>query len=329
MRISLAFTGMAPIATTLPAVREAERAGIDGVWVAEHVGFHDAIVPATLYLRETERLEVGVVGLSTATRHPGATAMELASLAECFPGRVRAAVGTGDPGLVAKLGATLERPARACESFVRALLAALSGAELNVAYAGYAFRGFKLAAVPTPAPAIDLMAIRPRMLAAAARVADGVSLSVGASRAYLTETVRDLERALAAAGRERASFRVTALALGVIAKDLDAARKSVLPLMAMAEPGMAEHLARGAIAPGALVGAARERGPMGALRLFTPEVIDRIALVTTPDALGEALASYAATGIDELAIALFATPDEQPALVRALGEVLSHRGGSR
>jgi alkanesulfonate monooxygenase SsuD/methylene tetrahydromethanopterin reductase-like flavin-dependent oxidoreductase (luciferase family) len=329
MRISLAFTGMAPIASTLPAVHEADRAGLDGVWVAEHVGFHDAIVPATLYLGATQRLEVGIVGLSTATRHPGATAMEVASLAECFPGRVRVAVGTGDPGLVGKLGATLERPARACESFVRALRAALSGAELNVAYDDYAFRGFKLAAPPTPAPAVDLMAIRPRMLATAARAADGVSLSVGASRTYLAETVRDVERALAAAGRDRASFRITALALGVIAKDLDAARRSVLPLMAMAEPSMAEHLARGALAPGALVSAARERGPMGALRLFTPDVIDQIALVATPDGLGDALASYAATGIDELAVALFAAPDEQPALVRALGAARPAKGGSR
>jgi alkanesulfonate monooxygenase SsuD/methylene tetrahydromethanopterin reductase-like flavin-dependent oxidoreductase (luciferase family) len=199
---------------------------------------------------------------------------------------------------------------------------------MNVAYDRYAFRGFRLAHA-AGAPPLDLMAIRPRMLATAARVADGVSLSVGASRAYLADTVSDLERALAAAGRERARFRITALALGLVAKDLDAARKSVLPLMAMAEPAMAEHLARGAIAPGVLVSAACDRGPMGALRVFTPEVIDAIALVSTPDRLGDALAAYAATGIDELSIALFAAPEEQPALVRALGEARTAAGGTR
>ncbi len=328
MRISLAFTGMAPIASTLPALREADRAGLDGVWVAEHVGFHDAIVPATLYLRESERLEVGVVGLSTATRHPATTAMELASLCECFPGRVRAAVGTGDPGLVAKLGQAIEGPARACESFVRALRAALAGTEMNVSYERYAFRGFKLAHA-TGAPPLDLMAIRPRMLGTAARVADGVSLSVGASRAYLADSVREIERELAAAGRARGDFRITALALGVIAKDLDSARKSVLPLFAMAEPGMAEYLARGAIAPGALVNSAQSGGLFAALRVFTPEVIDAIALVSTPDGLGDALAAYAATGIDELSVALFAAPDEHPALVRALADARPAAGGQR
>jgi alkanesulfonate monooxygenase SsuD/methylene tetrahydromethanopterin reductase-like flavin-dependent oxidoreductase (luciferase family) len=81
--------GIGPIESTLWAARAAERFGLGGVWSAEHIGFHDAIVPSALYLRETERLEIGVVGISTAGRHPGLIAMELSSLAELGPGRVR------------------------------------------------------------------------------------------------------------------------------------------------------------------------------------------------------------------------------------------------
>jgi hypothetical protein len=66
-----------------------------------------------------------------------------------------------------------------------------------------------------------------------------------------------------------------------------------------------------------------------ALRVFTPEVIDAIALVSTPDRLGDALAAYAATGIDELSVALFAAPDEHPALVRALADARPTAGGPR
>jgi alkanesulfonate monooxygenase SsuD/methylene tetrahydromethanopterin reductase-like flavin-dependent oxidoreductase (luciferase family) len=47
-------------------------------------------------------------------------------------------------------------------------------------------------------------------------------------------------------------------------------------------------------------------------------VIDAIALVATPDGLAEALARYAATGIDELAVSIFAAPDEQPGVVEHL-----------
>ena len=319
MRVSLVFTGFAPIAETLPAVRAAEQHGLDGVWSAEHIGFHDAIAPSLLYLRETARLEIGLVGLSPASRHPGLLAMELASLAELAPGRVRVQVGTGDPSLVAKLGKPLRAPVKATASFVRALRDALAGSDLNVEFPDFAFRGFKLSSLAPPPP-IDVMAVRPRMIELAARVSDGVSLSVGGSPAYLRETVTAVERILAERKVPRASFRVTALALGVIAKDVTAARGQVVPLMAMGEPGMVEHLARGVFAPGELTGAAARGGPFAAARLFTPSVVDRLALVSTPDDLPAALARYAATGIDELAVGIFAPPDDVPAIVRDLAQ---------
>src|SRR4030042_907967 len=70
---------------SLPLLELARGSGISGVWSDEHIGFHDAIVPSAVYLRETERLEVSVVGISTAGRHPGLIAVELASPAEACP----------------------------------------------------------------------------------------------------------------------------------------------------------------------------------------------------------------------------------------------------
>jgi len=251
--------------------------------------------------------------------------MELASLAELAPGRVRAQIGTGDPSLVAKLGKTIEAPARTTAAFLRALRDALAGSDLNVEYPGFAFRGFKLAPLAPP-PALDVMAVRPKMVETAARHADGVSLSVGASHAYLRETVARVERVLAETKRPRASFRVTALSLGVIAKDLDAARAQVVPLLAMGEPSMVEHLVAGALPPGAVSAAHARGGPFALAKLFTPEVIDQIALVATPDGLRDALARYAETGIDELAVGVFAAPDEVPAIVAELGRARRELG---
>jgi len=319
MRVSLVFTGFAPIASTLPAVLAAEDHGLDGVWSAEHIGFHDAIAPSVLYARETARLELGLVGLSPASRHPGLLAMELASLAELAPGRVRVQVGTGDPSLVAKLGKPVRAPVRATESFVGALRAALAGSDMNTEFPDFAFRGFKLSPLAPPPP-IDVMAVRPRMVETAARIGDGLSLSVGGSPRYLRETVQEVEQVLAERKKPRAEFRVTALALGVVSKDVAAARGQVVPLMAMGEPGMVEHLARGVLAPGELTGAAARGGPFAAARLFTPAVVDQLALVSTPDALPAALARYAATGIDELAVGIFAPPDDVPAIVRDLAQ---------
>jgi alkanesulfonate monooxygenase SsuD/methylene tetrahydromethanopterin reductase-like flavin-dependent oxidoreductase (luciferase family) len=327
VRLSLSFMGISPIASTLPAVRVAERLGLDGIWSAEHIGFHDAVVPSALYLRETERLEVAVVGISTAGRHPGMIAMELSSLAELGPGRVRVQVGTGDPSLVAKLGKGIERPARSTEELVRGLRDALAGNEMTVEYPAYAFRDFKLNPLAPPPP-VDVMAVRPLMVRTAARVGDGLSISMAASHAYLSETVRVVEDELAARGRDRAGFRISAVALGVIAEDTAAACRAAAPLFTIFDPAMLEYLARDVIEPGALLAATESGGAAAAMQILTPEVVEGIALVATPSRLGEALDRYAATGLDELAVSIFAPPEEQTAIVEQLAAARPVGGGS-
>jgi ketosteroid isomerase-like protein len=94
----------------------------------------------------------------------------------------------------------------------------------------------------------------------------------------LRDTVAAIERR--SPSKQAARARVTALALGVVAKDPDAARDGV-PLLAMGEPSMVEHLTRGAFPPGEVTGAWCG-GPFAIAKLFTPEAIDEIALVRRP-----------------------------------------------
>jgi alkanesulfonate monooxygenase SsuD/methylene tetrahydromethanopterin reductase-like flavin-dependent oxidoreductase (luciferase family) len=316
MRLSIAYTGFSGLEATMPAVIAAEEAGLDGVWTAEHIGFHDAVVPSVMYMRATKRLEIGLVGLSTAGRHPGLTAMELLSLSEIGPGRVRVAVGLGDPTLVAKLGRRIRKPLESIRVFVGALRDALRGGDLKVAHPEFTFDGFRANPLGPPPP-IDVMAIRPKMTALSARIGDGISISVGASRDYVRDTVAAVEKELAAAGRDRKAFRITAMAIGVVADDLDTACGPLKAMLAMFPQGTAEYLARGAVAAGSLV-EAEKRGPMAVMKMWTREAIEKIAFVSTPDRLGETLASYAETGIDELSLVLFGDPDSHPEIVRKL-----------
>ena len=80
----------------------------------------------------------------------------------------------------------------------------------------------------------------------------------------------------------------------------------------------AAFLARGVVDPDELTRVEREEGPFGVMKYWTPERVDQIAFVATPDTLGERLASYAATGIDELALMMINPPSEQPAIVKQL-----------
>jgi alkanesulfonate monooxygenase SsuD/methylene tetrahydromethanopterin reductase-like flavin-dependent oxidoreductase (luciferase family) len=319
VRLSLSFTGFGSILADLPAVRAADDHGFDGIWYAEHICAHDAVVPATVYLRETERLELVLMGLSAAGRHPGLTAMELASLAEIAPGRVRAAIGTGVPDMIAKLGRTIDKPIKSTIALHQALKTAVAGGHLTAEYPGFSFEQFKLNPLSAP-PALDIMAVRPKMVDTAARYADGVCLSAGSSRKYLAETVQQVEKVLAETGRARETFRISAVVAAFITDDMAKAQTQVAAMLSTFDAATTEYLAAGAIPDGALVAAIARGGPFEAVKVFTPDVVDAVAMVCPPDALGDALASYADTGIDEIAVAPFAPPEQVPELIRMMAE---------
>lgn len=324
MRLSIAFTGFDSIASALPSVDAAEEAGLDGVWVCEHLGFHDAMVPAAAYLGRTERIDVGLVGLGTAGRHPAMTATEVASLCELAPGRVRIQVGTGDPALTAKLGVSYPRPLSVVESFVHSLRDVFSGLELNAARPSGEFHGFRYQPL-APAPAIDVMAVRPRMLKLAAQLADGVSLSAGASRTYLRNSVKQIESDLAEAGRSRKDFRITAMAFGFIMPGVEAGLAQFGPMLATFPAETTAVLAAGLFDTEAFVEAAGAGRTMDAAKMLTPDVLRQITFAAEPDQIADVLAEYADTGIDELGILLLGPAEMHPATIHALAAAHTSR----
>lgn len=309
MRLSLAFSGFGPLEGGVDAVRAAEEGGLDGVWTAEHIGFHDAIVPSALYMAATERIEIGMVGFSGASRHPGALAMELASLLELGPGRVRIQIGTGDPGLVGQLGGTVEKPVTRTAQLVETLRMALSGKSVKRDVLVGRFEGFKLNGYSGPPPPIDIMAIRPKMMQLACEVADGISLSAGASRTYLAESVQTVEKTLADLGRDRSQFRITALAFGMIGPGVDQMIGGLGPMLATFPPEPMEPLTKGAMDGAQYVELHRSGRTLDAAKMLTPEVLRETMFVAEPGDVGDVIKSYEATGIDELGVMPMGPPE--------------------
>ena len=321
MRLSLTFTGFGALASNLPAVKAAEACGFDGVWYAEHICMHDGIVPATAFLCATERLEIGVVGLSIAGRHPGVTAMELASLTELGPGRVRAAVGLGVPEMVAKLGKKITKPIAETTQLVQSLRQALAGLDLNFERPGYKFEQYKLNPMGPPPP-IDVMAVRPKMQETAAVIGDGISLSIGGSHSYIADVVQRCEEVLAREGRSREDFRITAVVAAAVTDNIEAGCMQVAGILSSFDPATIGYLAQGALPDRALEEAFARGGPFEAISLFTEEVVQELAIVAPPDGLGPALKRYADLGVDELAIVPLNPPAQIP-------EILPHFTAAR
>ena len=319
MRMSIMFGGFGGLADTIPQVRAADAAGLDGVWSAEHLGFHDAVVPSATYIGMSDRLDVGLIGLSTAGRHPGLTAMEVMSLCELAPGRIRIQVGLGDDSLVGKLGRKISKPIASTTAFVESLREAFRGSEMRVKHPEFEFDGFRLSPLGPPPP-IDVMAIRPKMVEMSTRVADGLSVSTGASQEYLRDTIRDVERGLRDAGRSRESFRVTALAMCAIGDDVEALCAPLAPMLATFPQATAAVLARGVIDGDEAVRVEREEGPFGVMKMWTPDRVAKTGVITTPGDLAASLAAYADAGVDELALMLINEPEDHERVIKLLAD---------
>ena len=95
---------MTAIGAALPRVRhrelvahgrELEALGFDELWLVEDCFQYGGVAGAAAILASTERIGVGVGLFPVAVRNPAILAMELATIAELYPGRLTAGVGHG------------------------------------------------------------------------------------------------------------------------------------------------------------------------------------------------------------------------------------------
>ncbi|MBO0868191.1 MAG: LLM class flavin-dependent oxidoreductase [Micromonosporaceae bacterium] len=206
----------------------AERAGFDGVWVAEHHFISYGVCPSALafaghLLGRTSRIRVGTAACILSNRHPVALAEEAVLLHELSGGRLDLGVARGGPWIDLEVfGTGLPRYESGFAESVDLLLAWLSGAE-NVGANGNHFRFRPVAVVPTPrrpvpvwvaatsAPTADLAAARglPLLLGVHAttaekrhlldRYTDGDLPHASAHLAYVADTLAQARDALRAA----------------------------------------------------------------------------------------------------------------------------------
>jgi alkanesulfonate monooxygenase SsuD/methylene tetrahydromethanopterin reductase-like flavin-dependent oxidoreductase (luciferase family) len=107
--------------------RRLEELGIDELWVAEDCFMAGGISAAATALAVTERLQVGVGLLPVSVRNAAFAAMELATLAEIYPGRFRAAFGHGVEAWMRQVGARPANRIVALEEVVGSVRALLRG----------------------------------------------------------------------------------------------------------------------------------------------------------------------------------------------------------
>jgi 5,10-methylenetetrahydromethanopterin reductase len=209
-----------PPAEVRPLAAAVERLGYDQLWVIEDCFWTSGIANAALALAATERVHVGIGILPAVLRNPAIAAMEIATLAGAFPGRLTAGFGHGVPEWMRQVGAYPRSPLAALESTMRDVRALLAGETV--------MDDVKLVFPPAEPPPVLAGLTGPKGLAMAGRVCDGAILPEGSSLRF----VRESRERLAAARERPGEPRLVVYAHLSVDPDPDRARAALRPAIA-------------------------------------------------------------------------------------------------
>lgn len=185
-----------------PIVRAADAAGLEELWLWEDCFLESGVASAAAALAWTSRLRVGVGLLPVPLRNVALTAMETATLARLFPGRISVGVGHGVQEWMAQVGARVASPLTLLREYATALRALLDGERVTVAGRYVTLDSVALDWPPSPPPPLLAGALGPRSLALCGELADGTVLGCGTTPDRLRAAVGVL-----GAARERAGLR--------------------------------------------------------------------------------------------------------------------------
>ncbi|HVD29372.1 MAG TPA: LLM class flavin-dependent oxidoreductase, partial [Mycobacteriales bacterium] len=108
--LGVTFRPQLPPERLREVAQAADRAGVAELWLWEDCFLEGGLTAATAALAWTERLRVGVGLLPVPLRNPALAAMEIATVARLFPGRLLPGLGHGVLDWMAQVGARVDSP---------------------------------------------------------------------------------------------------------------------------------------------------------------------------------------------------------------------------
>jgi F420-dependent oxidoreductase-like protein len=201
--ISLSVAVFQPdAASTVGAVIQAERAGIDAVWLPAVPMAFDPLTLLGTIAASTNRIVIGTGIVPTYPRHPATLVSQVLAVAPFARDRLRVGIGSSHPFIVeGMLGIPFESPIAHLREYLTVVRGLLEQGRID--FSGKYYRvSAALAAPPTKVP-LPISALRARMFRLAGEIADG-ALAAWCPIPYLLGTaLPELARGARSAGRPR------------------------------------------------------------------------------------------------------------------------------
>jgi 5,10-methylenetetrahydromethanopterin reductase len=298
------------IGTVIAQAQRAEDLGWDGITFTDSQNLvGDPFVAVALAATATDRLRFATGVTNAYTRHPAALANVAATVQEASSGRFVLGIGRGDTAMF-HLGKKPMPVDRFIES-VTDLQHYLANETIDCN--GHPSRLQWLDRCAQPKVPLDIAVSGPRMIEFAGRIAENVTLAIGADPDRVAWALDLARKAAADAGRDPSEISFGAYVNVGCHPDLDAARNLISGAVAAfahfsSMPGSTgAGLAEADRLVVAEVGRSYDSnqhlsntGPQTAA--LSPEFVDRFAVVGSPDACAERLCRLARLGIDRFVI---------------------------
>jgi 5,10-methylenetetrahydromethanopterin reductase len=162
---------------------ELERLGLDELWLVEDCFQYGAVSATAAVLASTERVGVGVGVFPAAVRNAAIFAMELATIAELFPGRLTVGLGHGVESWMRQIGARPRDRVVALGEMLVAVRRLLAGETVTLAGRFVTLEDVVLEQPPQTVPPVLVGTTGERGVALAASDSDGLVLPEGAGPA--------------------------------------------------------------------------------------------------------------------------------------------------
>lgn len=208
-----------------------ERLGFAELWFGEDCFYTGGIAGAAAALAATEHVPIGLGIAPAVVRHPAVLAMEIATLAQLFPGRVLPGIGLGVPTWMRQMRVMPKSPLTAVRECVTAVQALLAGKPVSAEGQYYGFRDVRLAHPPESRIPLYMGVNGPKMLQLSGEVADATVVSVLAGPRYVRWAREQIEVGMARAGRS-GHHRIAAYTLFSVDLDSERARAAIRAPMA-------------------------------------------------------------------------------------------------
>lgn len=183
------------------AAVDAERAGLDELWVFEDCFKESGIAALVAALAATSNLRIGVGILPMPLRNVAITAMEMATIERLFPGRSRFGVGHGVLDWMGQVGTRVASPLTLMREYVPALRRLLAGEEVTADGRYVRLDRVRLDWPPEGRVPVLAAGEGPKTIALTGEVADGTVLTTGTTPAMVRSAVERIGASRGAAGR--------------------------------------------------------------------------------------------------------------------------------